>query len=299
MDRQDELACLIDRWATEDGVRPTEIPRLSLARASRPTEPIHTLYGPALCVVAQGKKQVLLGEEVYPYDRDQHLVVSVDLPVIGQIVEACPEMPYLSFQLDLDASLLGELLVEAGLDGAMGPHAGPGLTLSPADPALLDAAVRLLRLLETPRDIGILAPLAEREILYRLLTGDQAPKARQIALADGSLGQVNRAIGWIKEHYRDPFRVEAVASEARMSSSALHHHFKAVTNMSPLQYQKRLRLQEARRLILGASLDAATAGFSVGYESPSQFSREYSRLFGAPPLRDTARLKSLHLQQEA
>lgn len=206
MDRQDELSCLIDRYATEDGVSPTEIPRLFLVRASRPTEPIHTLYGPALCVVAQGKKQVLLGEEVYPYNRDQHLVVSVDLPMIGQIVEACPETPYLSFQLDLDAAMLGELLTQAGLDGATGPHAGPGLTLSPADPALLDAAVRLLRLLETPRDIGILAPLFERELLYRLLTGDQARTARQIALADGRLRQVNRAIGWIKEHYRSAWR---------------------------------------------------------------------------------------------
>lgn len=297
MNQQDELARLIDRHATEDGVHQTQIPRLSLIRASHPTEPLHVLHEPALCIVAQGRKRVLLGDEVYLYGRDHYLVVSVDLAVSGQVVEAEPEKPYLCFRLDLDAAMLTELLTEAGLDAATGRHPGPGLTLGPVAPELLDAAIRLLRLLATPGDIGVLAPLAEREILYRLLTGDRAHKLRQIALANGRLQQVNRAISWIKTHYREPFRVELVASEARMGSSALHHHFKAVTSMSPLQYQKRLRLQEARRLILGASLDAATAGFSVGYDSPSQFSREYSRLFGAPPLRDTERLKTAHLQR--
>jgi AraC-like DNA-binding protein len=297
MNQQDELARLIDRHATEDGVHQTQIPRLSLIRASHPTEPLHVLHEPALCIVAQGRKRVLLGDKVYLYGRDQYLVVSVDLAVSGQVVEAEPEKPYLCFRLDLDAAMLTELLTEAGLDAATGRHPGPGLTLGPATPELLGAAIRLLRLLATPGDIGVLAPLAEREILYRLLTGDRAHKLRQIALANGRLQQVNRAISWIKTHYREPFRVELVASEARMGSSALHHHFKAVTSMSPLQYQKRLRLQEARRLILGASLDAATAGFSVGYDSPSQFSREYSRLFGAPPLRDTERLKTAHLQR--
>jgi len=297
MNQQDELARLIDRHATEDGVHQTQIPRLSLIRASHPTEPLHVLHEPALCIIAQGRKRVLLGDKVYLYGRDQYLVVSVDLAVSGQVVEAEPEKPYLCFRLDLDAAMLTELLTEAGLDAATGRHPGPGLTLGPATPELLGAAIRLLRLLATPGDIGVLAPLAEREILYRLLTGDRAHKLRQIALANGRLQQVNRAISWIKTHYREPFRVELVASEARMGSSALHHHFKAVTSMSPLQYQKRLRLQEARRLILGASLDAATAGFSVGYDSPSQFSREYSRLFGAPPLRDTERLKTAHLQR--
>ncbi len=299
MYQQDELACLIGRNVAGDGVHQTGIPRLSLIRASRPTEPLYALHEPALCIVAQGRKEVFLGEEVYPYDRDQHLVVSVDLPVVGQVVEADPGTPYLAFRLDLDAAVLGELLIDAGLEATTGPRSGSGLTLGPADPALLDAAVRMLRLLAAPRDIGVLAPLAEREILYRLLTGGQAGSVRQVALAGGKLGQVNRAISWIKEHYDEPFRVEAVASEARMSTSTLHQHFKAVTNMSPLQYQKRLRLQEARRLILGSSLDAATAGFSVGYDSPSQFSREYSRLFGSPPLRDAGRLKALQPQQEA
>ena len=299
MNQRAELARLIDRHVTEDGVHKTQIPRLSLIRASHPTEPLHVLHEPALCIIAQGSKRVLLGDEIYLYGRDQYLVVSAELAVSGQVVEAEPAKPYLSFRLDFDPVVLGELLAEAGLDSENGRHPGSGLTLSPADPGLLDAAVRLVRLLATPGDIGVLAPLAEREILYRLLTGDQARQMRQIALSDGKLQQVNRAISWIKTHYRERFRVELVASEARMSSSALHHNFKAVTSMSPLQYQKRLRLQEARRLILGASLDAATAGFSVGYDSPSQFSREYSRLFGAPPLRDTERLKTSYLQQGA
>ena len=297
MDRQEEMAGLIDRYAAGDGVSPTGIPRLFLIRASRPTEPLHTLHEPALCIVAQGKKEVFLGDDAYLYGRDRHVVVSVDLPVSGQVVEAEPEKPYLCLRLDLDPAMLGELLVEAGLDAPPGRHPGLGLALSPTPPELLDAAVRFLRLLGTPRDIGSLAPLVEREILYRLLTGEQARGMRQIALADGRLQQVNRAISWIKTHFREPFRAEVVASEARMSSSALHHHFKAVTSMSPLQYQKRLRLQEARRLILGSSLDAATAGFSVGYESPSQFSREYGRLFGAPPIRDIERLKASRSRQ--
>lgn len=299
MDRRDELARLIEGHAAQDGVNPTRIPRLSLLRASRPTEPLHRLYKPELCIFAQGKKEVFLDDKVYLCDRDRHLIVSVDLPVVGQVVEASPGRPYLGLQLDLEVALLGELLVEAGLDATNGRQPGPGLTLSSNAPELLDAAFRLLRLLETPRDIPVLAPLVEREILYRLLTGDQGHRVRQIALSDGKLGQVNRAISWIKDHYREPFSVDAVAAEAQMSHSALHHHFKAVTSVSPLQYQKRLRLQEARRLILGSSLNATEAGFNVGYESRSQFNREYGRLFGAPPLRDTERLKSLHLQQEA
>ena len=299
MNGQGELASLIGRHATENGTNPTGIARLNLIRGSRPTGPRHALHAPALCIVARGKKRVIVGDEAHLYGPDQYLIVSVDLPVVAQVLEADPENPYLCFRLDLDAAVIGELLAEAGPGAAPVKGAGPGLSLSPADPGLLDAVVRLVRLLDAPGDAEVLAPLAEREILYRLLTGDQGPTVRQIALPDGKMGQVGRAIGWIKEHYREPFSVEAVASEARMSTSALHHHFKAVTSMSPLQYQKRLRLQEARRLILGSSLDAAEAGFSVGYDSPSQFSREYSRLFGAPPLRDAEGLKASLLRQGA
>lgn len=291
MNQQKTLASLIEQHVAEDGVHATAIPRVSLIRMSQPTAPIHTLHDPALCIVAQGKKQVFLGEQVYRYDAQQYLIVSVDLPFRGQITEAEPTEPYLCFQLSFDIATLSELAMEMGSAAGRGQGSSPALALSPADPDLLGTTIRLLQLLETPRDIPILAPLAEKEILYRLLTGAQAYKLQQIALADSKLRGVNRAIRWIKTHYREPFRVDVVAAQARMSSSALHHHFKVVTAMSPLQYQKQLRLQEARRLLLNASHDAATVGFSVGYGSPSQFSREYARLFGAPPLRDVAKLK--------
>lgn len=293
MERSDELAGLIARFALEDGMHATAVPRLDLIRASRPSAPLHVVHQPALCIVAQGRKQVILGDEVHEYDRAKYLVISVDLPVSGQVLEASPEAPYLCMKLDLDPAALSALLLEMG-PAAPGPDADApprGLTLTEASPALLDAAIRLVRLLESPRDVAALAPLVEREILYRLLGAEHLPRLRQIALADSKLSQVNRAIGWIKRNFREPFRIEALAREAWMSPSALHQHFKAVTAMSPLQYQKQLRLQEARRLMLSASMDAARAGYAVGYGSPSQFSREYARVFGAPPARDIARLR--------
>ncbi|MDR6872295.1 AraC-like DNA-binding protein [Bosea sp. BE125] len=296
MRQADELAALLGRLVTLDGVHQTAIPRLALIRSSQPTEPMHGLHLPALCIIVQGRKQVMLGEQIYLYDRTHYLVVSVDLPIIGQVVEASTEEPYFSVRLDLDPVQLSALMLESKPNATKpgeGGHtgAGPGLAVNPAAPELLDAMLRLVRLLETPHDIAVLAPLAEREILYRLMNGEQAARLRQIATAESKLQQVNRAIGWIRRNYDKTFSIEALASEASMSPSALHQHFKAVTAMSPLQYQKQLRLQEARRLILGAALDAASAGFRVGYESPSQFSREYRRLFGAPPLRDVARLR--------
>ncbi len=291
---QTELAGLIGRNTKEDGMHATAIPRLILLRSSQPTEPLPTVYEPALCLVAQGRKQVMLANEVYIYDPEQYLVVTVDLPVVGQVIEATPATPYLCLRLDLDPGHLSALMMELGQSAPDNPRAGGlglGLSISPVDPALLDAVVRLLRLLETPNDIPILAPLVEREILYRLLSGEYSDLLRQIALADSRVVSVNRAISWLKQNFASPFRIETVAREARLSPSSLHHSFKSVTAMSPLQYQKQLRLQEARRLMLGHAMDAATASHHVGYESPSQFSREYSRLFGAPPSRDIARLK--------
>lgn len=287
-----ELADLIGQYAEADGIHATAIPRLSLIRSSVPTEPIHALHEPAVCFVAQGRKQVMAGQSIYVYDSAKYLVVSVDVPVIGQILEASAEAPYLCLRLDLDPAAIGALMLEAKLLSPEGEQPGQALSLSFVTSELLGTVIRLVRLLAAPRDIPILAPLAEREILYRLLMGDQTSKLRQIALGENKLQQINRAIGWIKRHFREPFSIDALASEARMSPSTLHEHFKAVTSMSPLQYQKRLRLQEARRLILSQSLDAAMAGHAVGYESPSQFSREYKRTFGAPPARDIARLRA-------
>lgn len=293
MDRQAEFAALIERYAEGDGMRDTALPRVALARLSKPSEPMHGVHQPALCIIAQGRKQVILGDSIYFYDASQYLVASVDVPVVGQVVEATPEKPYLSFKLNLDPHLISELILESGLTDDVEREApSTSLSLATVTPELLDAVMRMLRLLESPRDIAVLGPLAEREILYRLLHGPDAARLRQIAQVDSKLQRVTRAISWIKQHFTEPFSIELLASEARMSASALHHHFKQVTAMSPLQYQKQLRLQEARRLILIQGSDAASAGHQVGYESPSQFSREYSRLFGAPPLRDANRLKA-------
>ncbi len=293
IDRQTELAALIDQNAKAEGAQATSLPRLTLVRLSRPSEPIHGVQQPALCIIAQGRKQVILGERIFYYDANTYLVAAVDVPVVGQVIEATARMPYLSLRLNLDPKMLSELMLEAGLGGDQSRDAAPGpsLSLSSVTPELLDAVIRLLRLLDKPRDLAILGPMAEREILYRLLQGPDAERLRLIALADSKLQRVTRAVAWIRQHFAEPFSIDAVASEARMSPSALHHHFKQVTAMSPLQYQKQLRLQEARRLILVLGRDAASAGHAVGYESPSQFSREYSRLFGAPPMRDASRLK--------
>ena len=284
----EELARLIERSAPGDGVHETPVPRLAAIRVSRPSEPIHALQQPAFCIVARGRKQVMLGSETVEYGAGQHLVFSVDLPVIGQIVEA----PYLCLRLDLDVAQLGGLMLESAPQRAPSGTPPRGLMLSAVTEELLDAAARLARLADSPGDIATLAPLAEREILYRLLQGDHAGMLREIARADSRSAQIGRAIAWIKQHFRAPFAIETVAALAGMSPSAFHEHFKAVTAMSPLQYQKQLRLQEARRLILAQAMDAASAGHRVGYDSPSQFSREYRRLFGAPPLRDAARLRA-------
>lgn len=263
---------------------------LTLIRQSGPTDRMPVLHQPALCMIVQGAKVVTLGEETFRYDPTCHLVVSVDLPLTGQVVEATPERPYLCVRVDLEPALLSELMLqrppEAGDEGSRGVHLGR------TTPELADAATRLVALLDRPRDAAALAPLIRREIHYRLLTGDQAGIVRQIGTPDSRLSQVTRAIAWIRANFDRPFSIEALAREAGMSASSLHHHFKAVTAMSPLQYQKQIRLQEARRLMLGEAHDAQAAGFQVGYESPSQFSREYARLFGVPPARDAARLRA-------
>lgn len=292
MDRTAALAGHMARHIGRDGVRATAIPRVFLIRSDRPTEPLHALHAPALCLVAQGRKRVMLGRDVFHYGSESYLTVSVDLPVIGQVTEASPEKPYLCLRLDLEPAMLGTLLGEAGLDERREGDGGRGLAVDRCTPDLVDAAARLVRLLDTPREAAVLAPLAERELLCRLLLSGQADRMRRIAFADGGLRRVARAIEWIKRTYREPFSVAAVAAAAGMSPSSLHQRFKAVTALTPLQYQKRLRLQEARRLILTGAADAAGAGHGVGYDSPSQFSRDYRKLFGAPPMRDAAKLRS-------
>jgi AraC-like DNA-binding protein len=291
MSQIEELSAIIARHQAADGFRPSALPRVSIARSSKPTEAVPAVYKPSLCIITQGSKQVDLGGRAYVYDAAKYLAVSVDLPIVGSVLEASPERPYLSVVLDIDLGALSELMLEQ-LDETGPPPPGPALGVSQIEPPLLDAMLRLARLLDAPKDAPVLAPLAEREILYRLLSGGQAPMIRRIAAAGSRLRQVSRAIAWLKDNYAGPLSVARLAAEVGMSPSSFHSHFKAATAMSPLQFRTRLRLQEARRLMVAEALDAASAGFRVGYESPSQFSRDYARLFGAPPLKDAVRLRS-------
>lgn len=291
--QQAELARLIAQYAATDGVHQTAIAPLNVVRMSQPSVPTHSLHKPALCIIAQGQKRAMLADEVYIYNSASYLVVSVDLPVSGQVTQASPELPYLCMRLDLDPKEIGELIMATERRAKKNDSPARGMFVSKATTSLLDAVLRLMQLLAAPQDIPVLAPLAMREILYRLLQEEQGGMLQQIAMSDSQAQHVVKAIELIKRDYRLPLRIENLAREANMSSSSLHHHFKAVTAMTPLQYQKQLRLQEARRLLFTEVGDAATAGHLVGYESPSQFSREYNRMFGAPPARDAARLRSV------
>src|SRR4051794_164634 len=285
------LGAAIERQTTADGVYHTAVPALTLSRFSAPSDLAALMYEPCLCVVAQGTKEVLLGDETYRLDSAQSLLVSVDLPVAARVVEASPARPYLAVRIALDTAVVGALLA----DGAAAPPLGPparAIAVTPVEPPLLDAVTRLVDLLDSPPDIAPLAPLVLREITYRVLAGPQGSRLRQIASAGAPAQRIARAIRWLKDHFTDPLRVESLAERVGMRPSAFHLHFKSLTALSPLQYQKRLRLQEARRLMLGEGLDAAEAAFRVGYESPSQFSREYRRLFGASPRRDVTAVKA-------
>ena len=286
-----ELKRCIERFTGRDGVHRTAIAPLSLSRASAPSQPVQTIHEPALGILAQGSTRVMLADEVYRYDAAHFVLASVDLPVTSQVIEASPDSPYLALRIALDPGQVGEVILAAGPCDTPG-RPQRGLAVSRVEPPLLDAAVRLLLLLDSPRDIGVLAPLVLREITYRLLVGEQGPRLRQIAAANGLTRRVAAATNWLKHNFAQAFSIEALAREVGISPSALQHHFKAVTAMSPLQYQKRLRLQEARRLMWSEGVDAASAGFRVGYQSPSQFSREYRRLFGQPPQRDLALLRT-------
>ncbi|MEV6646326.1 AraC family transcriptional regulator [Amycolatopsis sp. NPDC051371] len=269
----------------------TPIPGLRLSEVDS-SEPHHSLAEPLLVVMAQGGKRLLLGEQVHEYRAGQYLLVSTDLPVTGHFVGATPETPALGLGLALRPAAIAPLLLEAPPGRfSRTPPASP-IATGDASPELLDAAVRLLRLLDHPADAPVLAPLIEREILWRLLTGPHGGLLRQIGLADSGLAHVGRAIQWIRVNHAEPMRVDELAKLSGMSASAFHRHFRAVTAMSPLQFQKRIRLQEARSLLLADAGDVAGVGHLVGYDSPSQFNREYRRLFGAPPGQDAARLRA-------
>lgn len=285
----DELASIITRHAPDPGMYGTALKCLSLYRVEQPTEPMPSVYEASLCLIAQGAKRVALGDYSLVYDASHYLVVSVDLALSGHIIEAAPDRPYLCCKIDLDLSALADLIVEQGKVLRTGDH--PPLAVYPSDPDLIDAACRMVKLLEQPAAIPTLAPLIEREIVYRLLIGPYGSTLHHLAAADSHLNQVRRAIAQIRGRFREQLRIREIATAAGMSESSLHEHFKAVTRLTPLEYQKQLRLQEARRLMLLEGANAGAAAFSVGYESPSQFSREYRRLFGAPPRQDVERLQ--------
>ncbi|OJY47472.1 MULTISPECIES: AraC family transcriptional regulator [Sphingomonas] len=289
MERIVQLAQLILRHGPETGMSSTAVPRLTLIRADQPSMPTPAVYEASLCLIAQGSKRVSIGDHSLVYDASHYLLVSVDLPLVGHVLEASPDAPYLCCKIDLDMAALADLLVADG----RGPPRNdlPVLATYPGDPDLIDAACRLVKLLDQPESIATLAPLIEREILYRLLTGPHSAMLRHMASGDSHLVQVSRAIATIRKGFRARLRIDEIAAAAGMSASSLHAHFKTITRMTPLEYQKQLRLQEARRLMLAGAASAGSAGFAVGYDSPSQFSREYRRLFGAPPRQDIARLQ--------
>lgn len=288
-----ELAALLARHTDGkgNGVYKTDINKLEFTRESSPSTVIHGVYEPILAIVVQGKKEALLGEETYRYGAGQYLVVSVDLPLSGFVVEATPDKPYLGFKLNLDPAQLCDIIAQIKPGTRKKENSVRGLFVSNASAPLLDCAIRLTRLLDTPQDIPILAPMIIREIYYRLLMGEQGEAVRQIATSGSNMQRIAEVIKLIKADFTKPMRVEDLAAQVSMSVSSFHHHFKEVTSMSPLQYQKQLRLLEARRLMLAENSDAANAAYQVGYESPSQFSREYSRMFGAPPITDIQRLR--------
>ncbi len=286
-----ELVGILERRTGVDGRHETGIPALKLYRFSHPTEPAPVLQEPAVYVVVQGRKQVTLGGATYVYDRSQYLAVSVELPVVGNVLEATPDEPYLCMTLAVDPRELAALIVETGRRAPPDDHDGRALYVSPLRAPLLDGLLRLVRLLDAPEDVPVLAPLVLRELAYRLLQGEQFGRLAQIAIGDGRLRRVSGAIAWIREHFAEPLEVRALAHRVHMSPSALHQHFKAATAMSPIQYQKRLRLQEARRRMLSGAPSADAVAYEVGYASASQFSREYARLFGQPPRRDAERVR--------
>jgi len=265
-------------------------PGIGIARACSPTQPLHSVFTPAFCVIAQGSKNVMLGEESFKYDTGHYLIATVDLPIISCVLEASDDLPYLSFKMDLDPTLVAEVLLDSGIDLKESGASVKAMDVSPIDEELLDAVLRVVRLLDKPDEARMMLPLLKREIVFRLLKGNQAARLAHL-FAGGEDRRISKAIENLRQHFDRPLRIETVARDLGMSVSGFHHHFKSVTAMSPLQFQKQIRLQEARRLMLGEDLDAASAGFRVGYEDPSYFSRDYKKQFGAPPQRDIARLR--------
>jgi AraC-like DNA-binding protein len=287
-----ELAALIDRYThgKEGNYHATAIDPLVFVRCNT-SKTIQTVSDPLFAMVVQGNKKLSLNEELFQYGIAQYLVVSVDLPLSVCMIEATPDQPYLGLKLSLDPIQLCEIIAQINPGINKKENSVRGWCVSDANPSLIDCAIRLTKLLETPEDIPFLAPMMIREIYYRLLTDQQGEAVRQVATSGSNMQRIAEVIKQIKTEFTKPLRVEALAEQANMSAASFHRHFKAVTSMSPLQYQKQLRLLTARQIMLAEAIDATQAAYRVGYESTSQFSREYSRMFGAPPIRDIERLR--------
>jgi AraC-like DNA-binding protein len=291
IDKQHELGKLIERYTGQDGVHPTSIPSLFLIRESIITEPISRVNEPSFCIIFQGEKEVWLGEECFRYGPGNYIVASVDLPITGQVIKASSDFPYLALKLEFTSSEILEVLNDTDIQSGQRKNANRAMFISEVEPSLLDAVIRLACLLDNPRHIPILGPLFKKEILYWILQGSHGEALKQMALEGSNAIRIRNVIEHIINNYEKSFRIEEIAEIANMSVASLHRHFKEVTAMSPIQFQKQLRLQEARRLLLAESSDVADVAFRVGYESQSQFSREYSRMFGFSPRADTNRLR--------
>jgi AraC-like DNA-binding protein len=287
-----ELAALVMRHTEGNGLHPTAIDRLRFARSDAMSTATYSVDEPCLTLIVQGEKEVLLSEETYPYHAGHYLVLSVTLPISGRVVKATPDQPCLVLKLSLDLVQLCDLVTQMDFSSAQQENSVRGLWVSTANATLIESVLRLVKLLETPQDIPILAPIMLRELYYRLLIGEQSEAVRQIATSGSSMQRIASAIQLIKAEFTQPIRIEDLAKQVKMSTSSFHQHFKQITSMSPLQYQKQLRLLEARHLMITEDFDAIAAAYQVGYESGSQFSREYSRMFGAPPMRDIERLRT-------
>lgn len=287
---REELVGRIMQAVPTDGVAEV-FPGIFFARSSKPTQRLHSVFTPAFCVIAQGSKQVLLGEDVFVYDSGSYLISSVDLPIVSHVAEASADRPYLSFRMNLDSSIVASVMMESGVETKKNNCMVKAMNVSPIDADMLDTVVKLARLLDNPNEMKFLAPLVIREIIFRLFRGEQGARLSYLIHSEGDTQRISKAVKELRENISEPLKIENLARNLGMSVSGFHHHFKSVTAMSPLQFQKQLRLQEARRLMIGEHLDVASAGLKVGFDDPSYFSREYKKLFGEPPRRDIEKVR--------
>lgn len=289
----------IARWTNGKERIDTPVPGLSLFKRYEPTEPMSGMYEPGICIIAQGEKRVLLGNETYVYNASHYLITAVHLPTIAEVTSASQDKPYLGLRLKFNLHELSQLMADSKLPPPRVQQSPRGIATGEVTLPLLSCFQRLLDLLDEEEDIPILSAVIVREITYRLLTGDQGKRLRQLSAVFSQGRHIAQVIDWLKDNYTEPIRIEDLAKQVNMSTSTFHHHFKSLTAMTPLQFQKNLRLNEARRLMLSEPTDAASAAFQVGYESASQFNREYSRLFGAPPFRDIKKLREIPAEGSA